>query len=152
MAGPVHGEALLREIGLAPRNARIWISYERLAVLDEAAARHLCEQVGGRLHVLMGLRPLRSLLASEWQQMIKSGRRPGALDEWAQRALDAIGEGTAARHLDHAALVERWAAVVGADAVTCIVLDPEHPEILPRAMERLLGLPGGLLDPPANGA
>mgnify|MGYP000885593637 CR=1 FL=1 len=82
MAGPAHGEALLREIGLAPGNARIWISYERLAVLDEAAARQLCEQVGGRVHVVVGLRPLRSLLASEWQQMIKSGRRPGALDEW----------------------------------------------------------------------
>lgn len=151
-AGPSHGQALLREIRQAPRNARIWISYERLAVLDEAAARRLCEQVGGRVHVVVGLRPLRSLLASEWQQMIKSGRRPGALDEWALRTLDTIGDGTTARHLDHAGLVERWVGVVGADAVTCIVLDPEHPQALPRALEGLFGLPGGTLDPPASGA
>ncbi|MCB0911991.1 MAG: hypothetical protein KDB60_10305 [Propionibacteriaceae bacterium] len=151
-AGPRHGQALLREVAQAPRNARIWISYERLAVLDEAQAKELCERIGGRVHVLVGLRPLRSLLASEWQQMIKSGRRPGPLDDWAQRTLDAIGDGTVARHLDHAGLVERWAGIVGSDGVTCIALDPEQPEMLPRALEGLLGLPEGLLDPPATGA
>ncbi len=150
-AEPRHGRALLKEIDRAPRNARVWLSYERLAVLDTERARDLCRELG-HPHVVVGLRPLRSLLASEWQQLVKSGRLPGDLDGWAHKTMDAAAAGSAtARHFDHAALVERWAGIVGADAVTCVVVDPRHRENLPRAMEGLLGLPSGLLELPGTG-
>ncbi len=151
-AAPKHGRTLLEEISRAPKDARIWLSYERLAVLEEDRARALCDLIGGPLHVVIGLRPLRSLLPSEWQQLIKSGRRPGELEEWAQHCLTAVDDGRArARHLDHAGLVERWAGIVGADSVTCIAVDPQTPDALPRATEALFGLPEGLLAPPATG-
>ncbi|MGC3994332.1 MAG: hypothetical protein QM779_09540 [Propionicimonas sp.] len=150
-APPRHGSELLRELGAASRHARLWLSYERLAVLDDDVATALCERIGGPVHVLVGLRPLRSLLPSEWQQLVKSGRRPGALDDWAGAAMDGIATGSSRfRHLDHLGLVDRWARVVGAGAVTCVVTDPARPEETPQALEALLGLPSGLLQPPTN--
>ncbi|MFT4109973.1 hypothetical protein, partial [Propionicimonas sp.] len=148
-APPRHGSDLLRELAAAPRNARIWLSYERLAVLDDEAVAALCARLGGPLHVLVGLRPLRSLLPSEWQQLVKSGRRPGTLDDWAATTMDGIAAGRGrVRHLDHAGLVERWSRAVGPDALTCVVTDPGRAQATPRVVEALLGLPPGLLQPP----
>jgi hypothetical protein len=144
-----HGKNLTREIERAGRKTRVWISYERLATLDDHQARELCRRVGGDIHVVVGLRPLAQLLPSEWQQLIKSGRRPGSLDEWARSALgDALVGGSRFRQLDHATVVERWADVVGPQSVTCVVVDRLVPERLPRAMEQILGLPAGLLTVP----
>ncbi|HAM44791.1 MAG TPA: hypothetical protein DCM67_07240 [Propionibacteriaceae bacterium] len=144
-----HGDNLLGEIHSAAPSTRVWISYERLATLDDAAARSLCDQFGGPIHVLIGLRPLHSLLPSEWQQLIKSGRHTGPLDQWALDCLDRTGrDESRTRHFDHAALVERWAAIVGPDSVTGIIIDPAHRDTLPRVTEQLLALPDGFLDPP----
>lgn len=151
-ADPEQGEALLREIEGSPPGSRVWLSYERLAVLDTARATALCEKIGGPVHVLVGLRPLQSLLPSEWQQLIRSGRRPGNLDAWALRCLDGVRKGLpSVRHLDHAGLVERWAKVVGPEAVTCVIVDRAARDVLPRTVERLLNLPDGMLQPPDEG-
>lgn len=148
-AQPWHGWELQREVRSAPAQARVWISYERLAVLDATQAHRLCDRIGGPVHILIGLRPLRSLLPSEWQQLVKSGRQPGDLDAWARHTLGEVAAGRPrARHLDHGGLVERWAQLVGADSVTCIVLEAADRELLPRSIEALLGLPTGFLVPP----
>lgn len=148
-ADATHGQNLLDEIRRATPSTRTWISYERLAILDDAAARSLCEQLGRPIHVLIGLRPLHSLLPSEWQQLIKSGRQTGPLDQWATESLDRVGKDESrTRHFDHAALIERWAAIVGPASVTGIIIDPAHRDTLPRVTEQLLALPSGFLDPP----
>ncbi|MCB0911060.1 MAG: hypothetical protein KDB60_05510 [Propionibacteriaceae bacterium] len=145
------GTDLLAEVARARTTARVWLSYERLCVLEEAAARELCDRIGAPVHVVIGLRPLRSLLPSEWQQLVKNGRRTGALDHWAHRKLRAVTTGgPKAGHLDHARLVERWAGVLGVDAVSCIALDSRRHDVLTDAFEALLGLPGGLLAPAAE--
>ncbi|HEY3523402.1 MAG TPA: hypothetical protein VGK63_06835, partial [Candidatus Limnocylindrales bacterium] len=88
------------------------------------------------------------ILPSQWQQYVQSGLR-ASYDEWLQQmfaAKPAPGmTPTFWRRHRHDRLVERWAAAVGPERVTVVVLDEADRDGLLRVFERLVGLTEGTL-------
>jgi hypothetical protein len=144
--------ALLREIA-AETDRRVWFGHEYAAGADDGQAHRMVAAVGDRTHVVITLRPYADMLPSVWQEYAKAGGT-GAFDPWLRQVLDPsrYAEDFRRFHVRHdsGALVERWVAAAGADRVTVVVLDRAQPDRSFRTFERLLGLPGGLLD--ATGA
>ena len=146
---------LLREIEGA-REPRVLYSSEVFAEAGEDAIRRIAADVGPDLQVLVTLRPLDAILASQWQQTIQHGAE-FSLDDYLRRVL---GDGShppddpkPLRVFRHGDLVERWAAVVGSERVTVLIIDRRDPGFLLRNAEALLALRPGTLQPstvPAN--
>jgi hypothetical protein len=139
--------ALLAEIDRA-RGARVVISSEWFADARDEAIRLLVRDLDpSRLHVVVTLRPLASILASQWQQLVQGGMTTAWLD-WLQAVFDrpesAAGVRFWHRHR-HDRLIERWAAVVGPDRVIAVVADDRDRTAVLRAFERLTGLAAGTL-------
>lgn len=138
----------------AAGDRRVLVSSEFFADADDDAARRVVAELGGsRAHVVVTLRPLARIAASQWQQYVQNGLRL-PLDVW----LDAIFNKPASkaptptfwqRHR-HDELVERWASAVGADNLTVVVADDADPMMLVHSFEALLGLPEGVLVPEAE--
>jgi hypothetical protein len=112
----------------------------------EAAQRVVDALDPSRIHVAITLRPIASILTSQWAQYIADGMR-APFDAW----LHAMFEHTQPRlspnfwvRHRHDELVARWAGVVGADRVTVVIVESERNAVL-RAFERLLGLTEGTL-------
>ena len=109
-----------------------------------------------RTHVVVTLRPLSRILASQWQQYMQnrpSVKYDDSLDYvgWLHAVLDdpdgrAITPSFWQRHR-HDLLVERWAKVVGPDRLTVVVLDESDKRMLLRSFEELLRLEDGTLVP-----
>ncbi|TXL56547.1 hypothetical protein [Aeromicrobium terrae] len=100
------------------------------------------------LHVVVTLRPIAGLLASQWQQYVQSGLRAD-LDTWLTAMLHEADTTRLTptfwwRHR-HDRLVERWAAAVGTDHVTVVVADRRRPDHLLRVFEQLTGAAEGTL-------
>jgi hypothetical protein len=131
---------------------RVLFSSEVLCEADDEMARRIVEELGTeRVQVLITLRPLEALLPSTWQQYLKSGY---ALPyrRWLRRVLKSMDSSTTRsfwRRNDHGRLVERWGALVGADNVAVLVVDPLDRFGLYRDFERILDLPEGALVPAA---
>ena len=110
----------------------------------ERIARDLDRQ---RLHVVVTLRPLGRILPSQWQQNVQAGMTQ-AYEAWLGqvfgdrpvRARDAFWQ----LHR-HDQLIERWAAVLGAERVTAVVVDEKDHAMLLRVFEGFLGLREGTL-------
>lgn len=142
-------EVLRSQIDDESNHSLSWISHERIATFDDQRARTLVEALGGSAHVVITLRPLAAMLASEWQQLIKSGRDPGGIDEWVHETIEGARQGEARfLHFDHGRLIERWAEILGSENVTVVVISRHHPEAVFEAFEQLLSLPDGLLGRP----
>jgi hypothetical protein len=146
---------LLEEMQEA-REPRVLYSSEVFAEASEASIRRIAEDVGPEIQVLVTLRPLDGILASQWQQTVQHGADL-SLDDYLRRVLGDGSEPPAdpnpLRVFRHGALVERWAAVVGRDRVTVLILDRRDPAFLLRTAESLLALREGTLratDVPAN--
>jgi hypothetical protein len=140
--------SLLREIEGA-REPRVVISSEFFADAQSPAIRRVADDLGrDRIHVVVTLRPLTRIVASQWQQYVQSGSRT-ALGPWLEGALGEQGKGVSptfwVRHR-HDELVRRWADVVGPERLTVIVLDEEDHDFVLRVFERLLGLRAGTLE------
>lgn len=138
---------LVRAIDARPA-ARTVISSEGLCDADDEAVRRIVRDLGpDRIHVLVTLRPLSDLLASQWQQSTQDGRTD-TYESWLRRIFDDPGS-TGARWFwhrhHHDRLVERWARVVGRDRLTVIVVDERDHERTLRVIERLVGLASGTL-------
>ncbi len=139
--------ALLREIRGA-REPRLLLSSEYFADAEPEAIRRVVDDLDpARVHVAVTLRPLSRLLASQWQQYVRTGLTV-PYDRW----LDGIfnkPEGVVTpsfwRRHRHDRLVARWAEVVGPEHVTAIVLDERDHEMVLRTFEQLLGLREGTL-------
>jgi hypothetical protein len=123
---------------------RVVISSEFFDLASAEQAEQVRQSLGGdRVQLVITLRPLARILPSSWQQGLKNGRtRP--YDKWLEQVLTDSAEARAGqafwtRH-DHGALVERWAAVVGAEHVTVAVLDERDHAWLYHLFEGLLGL------------
>ncbi|MFE2280784.1 hypothetical protein ACFXAE_26880 [Streptomyces sp. NPDC059454] len=118
---------------------------------DGATVARIVEQLdGGRVHVLVTLRPLARIMPSQWQQYVQNGLRLG-YEPWLEHMLrrppyDKPTPSFWRRHR-HDRLVERWAGATGPDRVTVVVVDDRDRDALMRTFEALLGLPGGLLRP-----
>ena len=133
------------------REPRVLFSSEALADADDDAIRRIAEDVGDGVRVLVTLRPIDVILASQWQQSVQSGSvQP--LEEWLRRMvgdLDSAAENHPRAHrvFRQGELVDRWAAVVGRDRVTVVVLDRRDPGFLFRTAEALLAVRSGTLSP-----
>ncbi|GAA1504109.1 hypothetical protein [Nocardioides humi] len=132
------------------------LSSEVYCEATDAGARTVLDALGPRTHVVITARPIVRLLGSQWQQYGQNVPVP-PYDAWLRAILDQFDVpdgGTVTpsfwqRHR-HDRLVERWVGLVGGDRVTVIVVDDRDHRGLPAAFEALLGLPEGLLRPPAD--
>lgn len=141
---------LVEETRSAPE-PRVCISTEDFARVGPELVRRIVGDLGAdRLHVLCVVRRLDRLMPSQWQQRAQSFKST-TYDDYLAVVLDE-----SARHPDHqafwashdvAATVGRWADEVGPEHVTLVVADEADRDLLPRTVERMLGLPDGLLAP-----
>lgn len=144
-----HWERLLAEIRGA-HEPRVVLSSEGFSYASEAARdRVIADLDPGRVHVVVTLRPLPRLLASEWQEHTQSGLRV-PFDDWLDQLFNRP-ETRIARAFwwrqRHDRLVERWGSAVGMDRVTAVVADDRDPDRLFRVFEALTGLRQGTLVP-----
>ena len=137
---------LVREIR-ASRAQRVVVSSEWFADARDEAIRRIVEDLDpARVHVVITVRPIASILPSQWQQHVQAGLEV-AYEPW----LESVFGGTSAlattfwRRHRHDALVDRWAAAAGPANVTVVVADPRDHGAVLRTFERLVGLPAGLL-------
>lgn len=148
---------LAREIRTSKARCVV-LSSEDMAHAEEPAIRRVVEDVGGRAHVVVTLRPLARLLPSQWQQYVRS-RLTEPFDSWLDATLAAWDQPAEVARRDprgvrdfwsrhrHDELIRRWANVVGADAVSVIIVDENDRAALFRTFERLIGLRAGTLVP-----
>lgn len=110
-----------------------------------------------RTQVVVTLRPLVRILASQWQQYMQNRPAmnydddldyPGWLDQVLNHP-DAGRHGTPSfwRRHRHEELIETWASVVGRDRMTIVVVDDSDKQMLTRSFEELIGVRDGSLTP-----
>ena len=133
----------------AAREPRVVVSSEFFAWAAPTAIQRIVDDLGrDRVHVAVTLRPLARIVPSMWQQNVQAGTT-ATIDAWLRTVLDrAAGESrhpfwTLERHDE---LIDRWAAVVGTERVTAVVVDDRDHDVLLRAFESLLGLQPGTLE------
>jgi hypothetical protein len=129
---------------------RVVLSSEFFDEADDAAAERIVADLGGScVHVVVTLRPLISIIPSQWQQYLQNGYSfsyPDWLDGILSDPPRTPTPGFWRRHR-HDELIARWTNVAGPDNLTVIVADRTDPMLLPRTFESMLGLPAGFLEP-----
>ncbi len=145
-----HWERLVQQVAAASAQ-RVVVSSEFFDDADDETARKIVEELGGqRVHVLVTLRPLARILPSAWQQYVRNRLRasyPDWLDTMFNKPPYSPPTVTFWKRHQHDVLIERWASIVGPENVTVIVPDPSDRQINLRTIEKLVGLPDGLLVP-----
>jgi hypothetical protein len=137
----------IREAG----SQRVVLSSEFFDEADDATACRVVEDLGGRplVHVVVTLRPLASIIPSQWQQYLQNGYC-FSYPEWLEGILSEPPRtptpGFWRRHR-HDTLIARWAAAADVPNLTVIVMDESAPLMVLRTFESMLGLPGGFLEP-----
>ncbi len=130
------------------REPRLVISSEFFAwATPEVIRRVVGDLDPERVRIAVTLRPLARILPSQWQQDVQTGN-PTAYDAWLDQLFNSPqGDPRPAFWTlhRHDELVERWAAVVGPERVTVIVVDDRDHAMVLRVFERLLGLRTGTL-------
>src|SRR5580693_2164290 len=145
---------LVRDISAAG-DQRVVLSSEFFAGADDTTARRVVEDLGGAsVHVVVTLRSLTRILPSQWQQYLQNGYHFRYL-EWLEGILSEPPRtptpGFWRRHR-HDTLTARWAAAVGAENLTVIVIDESDRLMLLHIFESMLGLPSGFLIPEERAA
>lgn len=133
---------------------RVCVSNEQFAAATpEQAARAVAELGGEGAHVVMTVRPIAALLPSQWQQRVRRRFQMIGYDDWLREVLDGQPGQRSHDHFwnlhDVSAQLDRWGAAEPG-RVTVIASDERDRDYLPRVFEGLLGLPEGLLVPPAD--
>ncbi|QIX28187.1 hypothetical protein ncot_17515 [Nocardioides sp. JQ2195] len=162
--GPESGERkwsnLVDEVR-ASTARQIVVSSEFYSDAPAERISHILEALGAeRVQVVVTLRPLVRIVASQWQQYMQN--RPGVQYDddlgyvgWLRAILDHPESRqitpTFWRRHDHARLIERWASVVGPERITVVVVDDSDRQGLLRSFEHLLGLTEGTLVPRKSG-
>ena len=129
---------------------RVVLSSETLAGISEPKIGPFLEAMAGPVHIVITLRPMASVLASNWQQSIQD-EMTLSYDRWLARTLDPSAGNPAKsafwrRHnLGHQ--LDLWIPVVGAENITVLVLNPDDRGMLFAAFEALVGVPAGTLTP-----
>ena len=129
---------------------RTVISSEFFCEADEEHATAILDRLGPeRTQVVVTLRPLARILASQWQQFVQN-RLATSYPDWLTAVLtDPSTTETPSfwRRHRHDDLVRRWAAAAGPGRVTVVVLDEDDPAALLRTFEELVTVRAGTLDP-----
>lgn len=142
-----HFDRLARRVAGNP--GRVVISSEFFCEADAQTAIAVARDLGGdRVRVVVTLRNLGRLLPSSWQQYLKYGLTT-PYERWLRNVFDNPGQSTMTptfwkRH-DHAAVLGRWAAAVGPENVTVIVLEGVDRSAMFRSFAQLLGVPDDVL-------
>jgi hypothetical protein len=141
---------MVDEVRAAP--GRVVISSEDFASARPQHAAKLVADLGPeRVHVLIVARRLDRLLASAWQERVKSVNETRTYDAWLRAVLDPERDSDAAHVFWHnhelAGLVALWREVLPAERVLVLVNDEGDRAVQPRTFERLLGLREGQLTP-----
>ncbi len=128
---------------------RVAVSSEFFCEADAETTVRVAEAFGReRTHVVVTLRNLGRLLPSSWQQYLKYGLTVG-YEKWLRNVMENPGGSSMTptfwRRNDHGAVVDRWAAAVGADHVTVIVLEDVDRSAMFRTFAQLLDVPEDLL-------
>jgi hypothetical protein len=142
-----HLEAIAKEV--AGFSGRAVISSEFFCEADAETAQRVVAMLGGkRVHIVVTLRNLGSLLPSSWQQYLKYGLEsdyePWLRDVFAEPGSSRKSPTFWRRH-DHGAVVQRWADAAGSDQLTVLVLEEVDRAALFVAFAQLLGIPEDLL-------
>lgn len=139
---------LLKEVE-AETERRVYLSNESLTLCSDTQAARFVDALGvERTHVLVTIRGYAALLASNWQQHVKTGARI-SFARWLNAVLSdppSAGVGVAYhQRLDAAGAVTRWARLLGPERVTVVIADKTRPTLLTDALADLLGLPRAVL-------
>ena len=145
---------LVDEVAAVGAEQRAVISSEFFDVADDPTIRTIVSGLGGeRVRVVVTARPLSRILSSAWQQQVKVGLRT-SYEEWLGQVLEGDDDVLTHKRFwerhDQAAVLSRWAGVVGPERVTLIVLDENDRSLPYRGFEALLGVPEGTLEEPSD--
>ncbi|WP_134741172.1 hypothetical protein [Nocardioides sp. 503] len=135
----------------------IWSS-ETLTQAGPERVRYLADQLrrdGHEVHVVLTLRALAPLLASQWQEVLRR-RGTDPLDVWLHRHFDAVDlDGTThvtwtrvmpeLHRLSLRRVLQEWGPVFGEDRITFVVGEPSDRLFNLRVFEGLMGVPEGTL-------
>ncbi len=130
-------------------SGRVVISSEFFCEADEETARTVVERLGGeRVKVVVTLRNLGKLLSSSWQQYLKYGLTT-PYEKWLEDVFANPGAARISptfwkRH-DHGAVLTRWAAAVGPENVSVLVLEDVPRDSMFVAFAQMLGVPSEVL-------
>lgn len=133
----------------AAHRGRVVISSEFLCEADEQTARTVVERLGGeRVQVVVTLRNLGRLLSSSWQQYLKYGLTT-PYEKWLEDVFANPGAARISptfwkRH-DHGAVLTRWAAAVGPENVSVLVLEDVPRDAMFTTFAQLLAVPPEVL-------
>lgn len=138
---------LVRAAHAAP--GRVVVSSEFFAQSGPEDRRKIISELGGdRVHVLLAARNPGAIALSTWQQVLRDGKADtleGWLENRFRRDTTEIASEGFWTWADASALVRSWAEVVDPTQIHVLVLDDRDRELLPASMERLLGVPHGVL-------
>lgn len=134
---------------VAAHSGRVVISSEHFCEADDQTASRVVQGLGpDRVHVVVTVRSLASLLPSSWQQYLKYGLR-ASYSDWLENMFEPETERTKSpsfwKRNDHGALIERWAAIAGADRVTVVVLEDVDRTAVFRTFAQLLDIDEAIL-------
>ena len=128
------------------REPRAIVSSEFFAWAESDAIRRIAGDLDPtRIHIVVTLRSLVRVMPSMWQQNIQMGTVM-PFEEWVRWVLDDPTR-PFWKLERHDRLIERWAAVVGTDRVSVVVVDDNDHGAVMRAFEGLLGVEAGTLVP-----
>ncbi|GAB3257638.1 hypothetical protein [Kineosporia babensis] len=146
-----HWRRLLAQIEAA--QGLRFVSSEYLCEASQEIATRIVGDLRGedgqdQVRVVLTLRPLTRIMPSAWQQYLKSGHQL-PYEQWCRAMLSSppkkgVTPSFWRRH-DQGAVLRRWAAAVGAENITVVVLDPADRGLLMRTFDELLHLPAGTL-------
>lgn len=123
---------------------------------QERVAQIVAALGADQTRVVITLRPVTRILASQWQQymqnqpMVKYIGNPG-YEGWLDLVLNHPNQREVSpsfwRRHRHDRLVEKWAEAIGPERLVVVVVDDARPRDVLTSFEQLTGLPVGLLQP-----
>jgi hypothetical protein len=135
---------------------RTCLSNEDFGRADTAAVDRILGATGAaRTHLVYVARRLDKVLPSHWQQQVKA-RLTAPYDDFLRDVLTPGSQSWASRLVmapqDVGVVLSRWGRRLRPEQMTVVVADEGDQNSLLRTFESLLGLPSGLLHPPAGPA
>ncbi|KRF16608.1 hypothetical protein ASG90_10050 [Nocardioides sp. Soil797] len=142
--------ALAEDFRTSPARCVLWSS-ESLSQAKPDRIQHIADSLGRDSRVLITLRPLAPLLASQWQEVLRR-RGTDPLDVWLHRHFDSVSvDGTVhttwtrvmpvLHRFSLRRVVEQWGAVFGEENLIFVVPPPQDRTLNLRTVERLVGVP-----------
>lgn len=141
----------------AASDKRVVVSSEFFSDADDAAAARMVSDLGGEsVRVVVTVRPLAKIVPSHWQYAVQTGIRT-PYEVWLEKVFETA-TGRSERQAEvfwrrqrHDQLVDRWAAAVGPERLTVVVVDDSDRSGLLGTFESLVGLPEEFLVPEPGG-